>query len=71
VGIPVATGQINTMGRALQQKRDNRGTRTIQKCYRERKEDYSPVSEDSRLTGESFTKEESPTRDPSQVAVSP
>jgi len=31
---------------------------TIERCYKEREKDCSPVSEDSRFTGESFTKED-------------
>jgi len=51
------------VGKALQQRSDNERTGTIERC--------SPVSEDSMFTGESFTKEGSPERDPSSVAVSP
>jgi len=43
----------------------------IARCYKGREEDCSLISEDSRFTGESFTKEESPERDPSPVADSP
>ena len=42
----------------------------IERFYKQR-EDSSPVSEDSRFTGESTTREQSPERDPSPVAVSP
>jgi len=35
------------------------------------KEDHSPISKDSRLIGESFTKEESPKRKPTTVVVNP
>jgi len=41
-----------------------------ERCYKGR-EDYSPTSEDPRFTRENFTKEGSPGRDPSPVAVSP
>jgi len=59
------------MRKALQQRCDDERTSTIGRCYKGRKEeDCTPVSEDSRSTGESFTKEGSPTRDPSPVAVS-
>ena len=67
----VATEQTNTRGKALQQRRDNKRTSTIERCYKGREENYSPVSEDSRFAGENFTKEGSPERDPSPVAVSP
>jgi len=67
----VAIGQINTMGKALQQRCDDGRTNTIERCYKGREEDCSPISEDSKYAGESFTKEESPTRDPSPLAVSP
>jgi len=43
----------------------------IERCNKGRKEDFSPVSEDSRFAGDNFTKEGSPERDPSPVAVSP
>ena len=67
----VAIGQINTMGKALQQRCDDRSTSTIERCYRGREEDCSSILEDSRFTGESFTKEGSPGRDPSLGALSP
>jgi len=60
----VAIGQISTMGKALQQRCDDRRTGTIERCCKGREEDCSPVSEDSRFAGESFTKEGSPRRDP-------
>jgi len=66
----VVIGQINTVGKALQQRCDDKKTGTIERCSKGM-EDCSPISEDSRLAGESFTKEGSPTRDPSLVAVSP
>jgi len=59
------------VGKALQQRCDNERTGTIERCYREREEDYSPISEDSRFTAESSTKEGSPERDPSPGTVSP
>ena len=59
------------MGKALQQRCDDRRTGIIEKCYEGREEDYSHISEDSRFTGESFTKEGPPERDPSPLAVSP
>ncbi len=68
---PVAIGQINTMGKALQQRCDGGRTSTIERCYKGREEDCSPISEDSRFTWESFTKEGPPEKDPSPVAVSP
>jgi len=67
----VAIGQISTMGKVLQQRCDDGRTGTIARCYKRREDDCSPTSEDSRFTGESSTKEGSPTRDPSPVAVSP
>jgi len=59
------------MGKALQQRCDNRRTSTIGRSYKGREEDCSPVSEDSRLAGENLIKEGSPERDPSPVAVNP
>ena len=67
----VAIGQTNTMGKVLQQRCDDKRTGIIERYYKGREEDWSTVSEDSRFTEESFTKEGSPTRDPSPVAVSP
>jgi len=46
-------------------------TCTVERCYKEREEDCSPVSEDSRSAGEGFTKEGFPTTNPSPAAVSP
>ena len=66
-----ATGQINTMGKALQHRCDDGRTGMIESCYKGREEDCSPISEDCRFAGENFTKEGSPERDPSPVAVSP
>jgi len=57
------------MGRVLQQRCDNRRIGTIKSCYKGRDEDCSSISEESRFTGESFTKEGSPGRDPSPGAV--
>ena len=59
------------MGKALQQRCDDERTGIIERCYKGREEDCSPVSEDSRFTWESSTKEGSPGRDPSPLAVSP
>jgi len=59
------------MGKALEQKCDDRRTGTREKCYKGREEDCSPISEESKFAGESFTKERSPTRDPSPATVSP
>jgi len=67
----VAIGQINMMGKALHQRCNDWRIGMIEECYKGREEDCSPVSEDSRFGGESSTKEGSPTRDPSTVAVSP
>ena len=67
----IAIRQINTLGNALQQRCDDRRTSTIGRCYKGWEEDCSPTSADSRFTGESFTKEGSPTGDPSPLAVSP
>jgi len=67
----VAIGQINTMGKALQQRCDDRRTRMRERCYKGREEDCSPGSEDSRFRGGSFTKEGPSTRDPSSGADSP
>lgn len=43
----------------------------IERHYKGKEENYLPVSEDSRLVGEIFTKEGSPERELSLVAVSP
>ena len=67
----VVIRQVNMMGKVLQQMQNDRRTSTIERCYKEREEDCSPISEDSRFTGKSLTKEGSPTRDPFPVAVSP
>jgi len=58
------------MGKALQQRCYDGRTSTV-RCYNGREEDCSPALEDCRFAGESFTKEGSPERDPSPVAVSP
>ena len=55
----------------LQQRCYDKRTSKIEKCYKGREEDGSPIPEDSRFTGESFTKEGSPERAPSPVGVSP
>lgn len=52
------------MGKVLQQRCDDTRTSMIERCYKEREEDYLPLSEDSRFTEESFINEESPRRDP-------
>jgi len=61
----VAIGQSNTMGKALQQRGGDGRTSKIEMCYQGSEEDCSPVSEDSRFAGESFSKEGSPETDPS------
>jgi len=61
--VDAAIGQINTMGKALQDRHDDKRTSTIERYYKGREEDCLPVSEDSRLTGESFTKDRSPERE--------
>ena len=61
----VAIGQVNTMGKALQEKCIDGRTSMIARCYKGREEDCSPVLEDSRFAGESFSKEGSPETDPS------
>jgi len=53
------------MGKASTQRCDDRRSCTIEKCYKGREEDCSSISEDSRDTEESFTKEVSQERDPS------
>jgi len=67
----VAIEQTNTMGKALQQRSNDKRTGTIQWCYKGREEDCSPISEDYRFTRESLTKEGSPRKNPSPVGVSP
>jgi len=66
----VAIGQISSMGKALQQRYDDGRTSTIERCYKGREKDCSPISEDRRFTGVAFTMEGAPERDPSPVAVS-
>ena len=46
----VAIGQINTMGKALDQKCNGRRIITIERRYKGREEDCLPISEDSRFT---------------------
>lgn len=58
------------MRKVLQQRCDDRRTSMIEMSYKT-EQDCSPISEDPRLKGESFTNEKSPERDPSLVAVSP
>lgn len=67
----VAIGQINTIGKVLQQGCNDGRTRTTERCYKEREEDHSPVSEDFRITRESCIKEGSPEKDSSPPVVSP
>jgi len=45
------------IGKALQQKCDDRRTGTIERHYNGREEECSPISEGSRFAEESFTKE--------------
>ena len=59
----VAIAQINTTGKALQQRCDDRRSSTIEIYYKRREEDSS-------FAGKSFTKKGSPERDPSPMAVS-
>jgi len=67
----VAIRQISTVGKALQQRCDDTRISMIERRYKGREEDCSSVSEDSRFTSKSFTKEESLETDPPPVAVSP
>jgi len=53
-------------GKGVTIRYDDRRTGMIERCYKGREEDCSPISEDSRFAGESITKEGSPTRDPCQ-----
>lgn len=46
------------MRKELQQRYDDGRTDTIERYYKGREKDCSPISEDSRLTGENLTKEE-------------
>ena len=46
------------MGKVLQQRCNNRKTSIIERCYKGREKDFSPVSELSRFTGKA-----SPRRD--------
>jgi len=45
------------MGKVLQQRYDDGKTDKIERCYKGREEDCLPISEDSRFTEESFTKD--------------
>lgn len=67
----VALGQIEMMGKELQQRCDDRRTGMIERCYTGREEDCTPISRDSRFAGENFTRKDTPERDLSPVAVSP
>lgn len=58
------------MRKVLQQRCDDRRTSMIEMSYKT-EEDCSPISEDPRFAGESFTKTRSSERKPSSVAVSP
>ena len=71
MSLGAAIGQINTMRKALQQRCDNKRTGMIERYYKGREEDCLPVSENCRFIGKSFTKEKSPERELSPVAVSP
>lgn len=64
-------GHINTMGKTLQQRCNDEGINKTEICYKGKKEDCSSESEDSRFSGESFTRDEYPGKDPSRMAVSP
>jgi len=59
------------MEKVLQEGCDDERTGTIEKCYKGRELDCSPASKDSRFTGESFTKEGCPVRNPSPVGGQP
>jgi len=59
------------MRKALQQRCDDRRTSMIERYYKGREEDCSPISEDSRFAGESFTKDRSTKINTTSVAVSP
>ncbi len=52
----VALGQIEMMGKELQQRCDDRRTGMIERCYTGREEDCTPISRDSRFAEESLTK---------------
>lgn len=54
------------MGKVLQQRCDDTRTSMIERCYKEREEDFLPLSDNSR-----FTNEESSRRDPFSGVVSP
>jgi len=57
--------------KVLQLRYNNRRITTIEIYYKGKKENYLPLSEDSRFTGESSTRKESPEKEPPPVAVSP
>lgn len=69
--ILVAIRQITAIEKTLQQRCNNKRTRTMERCYKGRKEDWSPIPEDSRFAKESFSKENPPEKNPSLVAISP
>jgi len=55
----------------FQLRYNTRKISTIEIYYKGKKENYLPLSEDSRFTGESSTRKESPEKEPPPVAVSP
>lgn len=55
---PIGIGQINTTGKVLQQRCNDRRTSTIERRYIRRKEDCPPVSEESRPAGEKLHQRE-------------
>jgi len=67
----VAIGQINTMGKELQQRCDDGRTSMIERCYNGREEYCAPVSEDSKFAEKSFSKEGSPESNPSPSGSQP
>lgn len=67
----VAIGQINIMGKAIQLRCDDGRSGIIERYYKGREKDCSPLSEDSSFAGENFPEEGSLERDPSPLTVSP
>lgn len=59
------------IGKALQRSCDDRKTSLIERCYKEKEKGYSLILEDSAFTREIFTKEVSPEREASPLAVNP
>lgn len=59
-------------GKTLQQKYNDRSANIAERYHKKKKKHtHSPISEDSQLIREFFTKKRSPEKESSTVAVSP